>query len=219
MSWQLCYRGICGMLHWMNRIFSWIFRLWTQQLFAKWVPHNTDVIMGTIVSQITSLTIVYSSVYSAAGQRKYQSSAFTGLCAGNSPETGEFPAQMASNAENVSIWWRHHEARRGACVLTIHSHNTFRSGILFSCVKTGTYKFLICALAITENCAQRSTELYLKYDLLFLHLCMDMIQIKSQKLVPFTYIRSYVLCRFFDTCRHFMEFMIRSPLDCTWIDP
>ena len=33
----------------------------------------------------------------------------TGLCAGNSPGTGEFPAQMASNAENVSIWWRHHD--------------------------------------------------------------------------------------------------------------
>ena len=32
----------------------------------------------------------------------------TGLCARNSPGTGEFPAQMASNAENVSIWWRHH---------------------------------------------------------------------------------------------------------------
>ena len=32
----------------------------------------------------------------------------TGLCAGNSPGTGEFPAQMASNAENVSIWWRHY---------------------------------------------------------------------------------------------------------------
>ena len=31
-----------------------------------------------------------------------------GLCVGNSPGTGEFPAQMASNAENVSIWWRHH---------------------------------------------------------------------------------------------------------------
>ena len=31
----------------------------------------------------------------------------TGLCAWNSPGTGEFPAQMASNAENVSIWWRH----------------------------------------------------------------------------------------------------------------
>ena len=32
----------------------------------------------------------------------------TGLCAGNSQGTGEFPAQMASYAENVSIWWRHH---------------------------------------------------------------------------------------------------------------
>ena len=32
----------------------------------------------------------------------------TGLFAGNSPGTGEFPAQMASYAENVSIWWRHH---------------------------------------------------------------------------------------------------------------
>ena len=32
----------------------------------------------------------------------------TGLCTGNSPWTGEFPAQMASNAENVSIWWRYH---------------------------------------------------------------------------------------------------------------
>ena len=32
----------------------------------------------------------------------------TGLCAGNSTGTGEFPAQMVSNAETVSIWWRHH---------------------------------------------------------------------------------------------------------------
>ena len=32
----------------------------------------------------------------------------TGLCVGNSPGTGEFSAQMASYAENVSIWWRHH---------------------------------------------------------------------------------------------------------------
>ena len=33
----------------------------------------------------------------------------TDLCVWNSPVTGEFPAQMASNAENVSTWWRHHE--------------------------------------------------------------------------------------------------------------
>ena len=32
----------------------------------------------------------------------------TGLCEGNSPVTGEFPAQRTGNAENVSIWWSHH---------------------------------------------------------------------------------------------------------------
>ena len=39
----------------------------------------------------------------------------TGLCAGNSPVTGEFPAQMTSKAESVSIWWRHHVFRYLAC--------------------------------------------------------------------------------------------------------
>ena len=33
----------------------------------------------------------------------------TGLWAGNSSGTSEFPARMTSNAENVSIWWRHIE--------------------------------------------------------------------------------------------------------------
>ena len=32
----------------------------------------------------------------------------TGLCEGNPPVTGGFPSQRASNAENVSVWWRHH---------------------------------------------------------------------------------------------------------------
>ena len=36
----------------------------------------------------------------------------TGLYAGNSPVTGEFPAQRAGNAENVSIWWRHHDGTK-----------------------------------------------------------------------------------------------------------
>ena len=33
-----------------------------------------------------------------------------GLCKGDSPVTGEYAAQRASNAENVFIWWRHHES-------------------------------------------------------------------------------------------------------------
>ena len=55
------------------------------------------------------LRIVYSTIYSDADERKPSKLRVTGLCAGNSPGTGEFPAQMACNAENVSIWWRHHD--------------------------------------------------------------------------------------------------------------
>ena len=40
-----------------------------------WYSHYGDVIMGMVASQITSLTIVYSIVYSEADQRKQQSSA------------------------------------------------------------------------------------------------------------------------------------------------
>ena len=49
----------------------------------NWFEHYDDVIMSAIASQITSLTIVYSTVYSGADQRKHQS--VTGLCVGNSP--------------------------------------------------------------------------------------------------------------------------------------
>ena len=38
------------------------------------ICHYSDVIMSAMVSQITSLTIVYSTVYSGADQRKPQSS-------------------------------------------------------------------------------------------------------------------------------------------------
>ena len=41
----------------------------------NYITHYGDVIMGAIASQITSLTIVYSTVYSDADQRKHQSSA------------------------------------------------------------------------------------------------------------------------------------------------
>ena len=40
----------------------------------------------------------------------------TGLYEGNSAVTGEFPAQRASNAKNVSIWWRHHGLPLQHCV-------------------------------------------------------------------------------------------------------
>ena len=54
--------------------------------------------MIVMASQITSLTIVYSTVYSGADQRNHESSASLAFVPGI-----QFPAQMTSNAENVSI--------------------------------------------------------------------------------------------------------------------
>ena len=70
--------------------------------------HYIDVIIGAIASQITSLTIVYSTVYSGADQSKHQSSASLAFVWGFHRGPVNSPTQMASNAENVSIWWRHH---------------------------------------------------------------------------------------------------------------
>ena len=47
--------------------------VWRQNRVMILLRHYGDVIMDTIASQITSLTIVYSTVYSDADQRKHQS--------------------------------------------------------------------------------------------------------------------------------------------------
>ena len=72
---------------------------------SQWRHNERD----RVASQITSLTIVYSTVYSGVDQRKHQRSALLAFVRRIHPSvTGEFPAQKASNAENISIWWRHH---------------------------------------------------------------------------------------------------------------
>ena len=94
--------------------------------------HYFDVIM--VRWRLKSPPDCYSTVHSGADKRKHQSDGVlnhqprdcllnrsfrrrskktfklrvTGLCAGNSPVTGEFPAQRASTADNASIWLRHH---------------------------------------------------------------------------------------------------------------
>ena len=65
------------------------------------LTYYSDVIMGAMASQITSLTIAYWTICSYSDQRKQQSSVSLAF-------VREFPAQMASYAENVSIWWCHH---------------------------------------------------------------------------------------------------------------
>ena len=64
--------------------------------------------MGTVASQITSLAIVYSAVYSDADQRKHQSSTSLAFVPGINRWPVNSPQKMASYAENVSIWWRYY---------------------------------------------------------------------------------------------------------------
>ena len=64
------------------------------------MPHYNDVIMSLTASQITSLMIVYSTVYSDADQRKHQSSALLAFVRGihrgpvNSPHKGPVTRKM-----------------------------------------------------------------------------------------------------------------------------
>ena len=71
----------------------------------------------------------------------------TGLCAGNWPVTGEFPAQMASNAEDVSIWWRPHEL--GSLIISC----------LYSKVMVSTLSLLVALIAVTSQGHNGSSNL------------------------------------------------------------
>ena len=82
--------------------------------------HYGDVIMGLIASQITSLTIAYSNVYSDADQRKYQSSVSPAFVRGihrgpvNSPHKWPVTRKMSPFDDvimtNHYLWhrWRMH---------------------------------------------------------------------------------------------------------------
>ena len=63
------------MYGWRGRIHQELFWINLNKGIQDLCKHHGDVIMGTIASQITSLTIVYSTVYSDDDQRKHQSSA------------------------------------------------------------------------------------------------------------------------------------------------
>ena len=79
---------ICKILIRQNRVHRWciVFLQLTDSMVGGISgDHYDDVIMTTIASQITSLTVVYSTVYSDADQSKHQKVRVTGLCVGNSP--------------------------------------------------------------------------------------------------------------------------------------
>ena len=77
----------------------------------SWLYHYGYVIMGTIASQLTSLTIVYSTVYWDADQRKHQSSASLAFVRGihrgpvNSPHRGPVTRKMVPFDDVIMLWF------------------------------------------------------------------------------------------------------------------
>ena len=65
--------------------------------------------MSLMASQITSLTIIYSTVYSGADQRTHQSSASLAFVRGIHRWPVNSPRKRPVALENISIWWRHHD--------------------------------------------------------------------------------------------------------------
>ena len=90
----------------VNNFFNVVIISWKPGNIVRHIHYN-GVIMCAMTSQITSLTIVYSTVYSGADQRKHQAPRHWPLCR---EFTGDWwiSTKSANNPENVSIWWSHH---------------------------------------------------------------------------------------------------------------
>ena len=77
----------------------------------------------------------------------------TGICEGNSPVTGEFPSQRASDAENVSIWWRHH------VVIWPATPARWRPSVSYPTDSPMTTRLRLCD-SLDQNCTNRPSSRY-----------------------------------------------------------
>ena len=94
--------------------------------------HYNDVIMGMIASQIISLTVVYSTVYSGTNQRQHQSSTSLAFVRGIHRWPVNSPHKRPVTQKNVSIWWRHHDRSVFITVISNGHHGTYSAVWLVS---------------------------------------------------------------------------------------
>ena len=92
--------------------------------YGDWIHYN-DVIMNTMSSQYTSLRLFTQLFIQTQIKGNIKAPPHWPLCG---EFTGEFSAQMASNAENVSIWWRHHVWLQ--CHMSFITQRTYRVTII-----------------------------------------------------------------------------------------
>ena len=99
---------------------------------------------------VTRVSIVYSTVLFRRRSKKTSKLFVTGLCEAYSPVTGEFPAQKASNAENVSIiisviisrlrWSiRYFDDLAQDCA----NSSVLAMGLLYSCAQPSIYSYSV----------------------------------------------------------------------------
>ena len=94
-------------------------------------------------------------------RRSKKTSKLTSLCAGNSPVTGEFPTQKASKAENVSIWWRHHDVCSGVIEVSVMYTP---SGCALNTNPINTLILSTCYISWLKLILQWRLNLVLNYD-------------------------------------------------------
>ena len=118
-----CMRSSAGYNCYRTRLRYDDFMLWKRSL--RWSHNECDG-----VSNHRRLDGLLNRLF---GRRSVKTSKprVNGLCEGNSPVTGEFPSQKASNAENVSIWWRLHARKH--CIRSYESASGRGLDMVTSC--------------------------------------------------------------------------------------
>ena len=99
--------------------------------------HYRDIIMGAMASQITSLTIVYSTVYSGANQRKHQCFASLGFLRGtqrspvNSPHKWPVTRKMCPFDDVIMLIVRSKNVKPWSNGFTYNNWGTFEHMLCF----------------------------------------------------------------------------------------
>ena len=131
--------------------------------FCAFWYHCSDIIMNAMVShKHQRLDCLHNRLFRRIS-KKTSKLCVTGLCEGNSPVIDEFPAQSASRAENISIWWRHHGIvhflRPVMLVHRYHNHQLWRplhNGDHY--IKTYMYIELWMTICINDICKRMLAE-------------------------------------------------------------
>ena len=111
---DICYR-ITNLRLIVSHKGNWVNAMWSHYNTNVWTLYMTnlhydDVTMSLMASQITSLTIVYPTVYSGVDQREHQSSASLAFVRGihrgpvNSPHKWPVTRKMFPFDDVIMIW-------------------------------------------------------------------------------------------------------------------